>query len=166
MVFKATFLIAVLMVAGAVYYAFNPPSSVYLDYLPPDIAATDVLASGGETHLFDGCGALLYKLDRDDASALGRQAANILQENLEARGNAENVFGTWRDTPLPSDLYLKFIADREGRTGLDCADFEQSRTAIIKMAETAGGFFALQRGEHAILILSPRERRAALIYNK
>ena len=161
MLFRLALLVAALILGGSIYYAYNPPASAFLDRLPVEIDAVDVLARGGETHLFDGCGALLYRL-ADDTSAL----AGKLRPDLASRGAPSTTFGAWYPTPLPDALVSTFIENPEYVTALACGDFGPMASTVKAMARETGGFFSRSIRGSALLIVSPERKLATFLYTR
>ncbi len=161
MLFRLALLFALLMLGGSVYYAYNPPPSIFLNHLPAEIDAAGVVIWGEETHLLDGCGAFLYRLADEEPVPVEK-----LQPGLKSRGEPRTVFGAWYPTPLPDRLLSIFIENPEYFTGLACGDFGSMDATVKAMARQPGGFFAHSIGGSALLIVSPERKLASFLYTQ
>jgi len=161
MLFRLALLFALLMLGGSIYYAYNPPPSIFLNYLPAEIDAAGVVVWGGETRLLDGCGALLYRLADEKPVPVEK-----LQPGLTSRGGPKTTFGAWYPTPLPDRLLSIFIENPEYFTGLECGDFGSLGATVKAMARQPGGFFAHSIRGSVLLIVSPERKLASFLYTQ
>ena len=135
----------------------------YLRVLPAEDGVSRAIDRGGESDLFSGCGAAVYRLDSRTSDAIARKGAAFFTGVRHSRksSDAYHTFGRWQPTPD-----ARFVHDDQTllSPGLECADLDPGLQQIITDATRQPGSYYAYGPEKTLLVV-PSLRLVVLAWN-
>ena len=137
--------------------------SFHMRIIPAEIGISYPLARGGVSDLREGCGAAVYRIDKDTTNGITQRGLKYFPATSHSRKAADpyHTFEAWRPTPDAA-----FVHDDQTllSPGLECAALDMHlKEQIEKASRTTGAFYT--HGPEKLIIVIPELRLVVLAYN-
>jgi hypothetical protein len=98
-----------------------PTPRQWTSALPPQLQAIERLYYGS-TQLADGrgnCGAVIYRISTEQTKQILHDGPSALPTGMREKDGRE--FDGWKTTPMPSDVFDRFVVNNSSQVGLNCS---------------------------------------------